>query len=260
MRRQFNKLFKSNKYVNNLLIKLKEHELKKGKEINNEIFTKYPDKKIYKILRKLYKQSDTFSPERAIIMANKIINIVKPLNINFKSLLDYGCSNGTITKELAKQLNINRIYGADIVPIETNDFNFILLKDNNLMPQIKNKSIDLINCSMVLQHVSNINETLSEFKRIISNNGILVIREHDCPNNDFATFLDILHGLYSLVWSEPIEDINFVENYKAYYKTSKEWERLLWSFGFKKIYFLYKKSNINAYYAIYKLINIKGSR
>jgi ubiquinone/menaquinone biosynthesis C-methylase UbiE len=267
MRKQFSLLFKYKKNIDNLLTIMSKNKLK-----NNKILTKtewfdillklikYPDKKIYKILRKMYKQFDTFSDDRGAFMANKIINIVKPLNIELNSLLDYGCANGTITMELAKQLNINKIYGADIVPIKNVDFNFILLDKNNLMPEIKDNSIDFINASMVLHHISNINETLQEFKRIISLDGILVVRDHDCNNNSFSTFLDILHGLYSLVWSNPIEDPKFVEEYKANYKSYKEWDRLLWSFGFKKIYFLYKKSNINAYYAVYKLINIKDSR
>ena len=113
---------------------------------------------------------------------------------------------------------------------------------------------------MVLHHVENINETLMEFKRIISDNGIIVIREHDCKNESFGTFLDILHGLYSLVWSEPIEDPDFVQNYKAYYKSYEEWDKLFRSFGFRKILFDYKKSVIHSYYAVYTLNIFKDSR
>jgi ubiquinone/menaquinone biosynthesis C-methylase UbiE len=225
MRKQFNLLFKYNKNVNNLLSKLAEHKLK-----NNIIIDKYKwkkillkilefdDSKIYKILRKMFIQDETFSEERAKHLAFKIVNIIKPFNYTLKTLLDYGCANGTITKELAKQLNINTYFGADIIDIPNPNFNFFLLKDNNLMPKIKDNTIDLINVSMVLHHVKNIHETLAEFKRIISDYGIIIIREHDCKDKSFATFLDILHGLYSLVWSDPIEDPTFVETYQAYYK------------------------------------------
>jgi len=113
---------------------------------------------------------------------------------------------------------------------------------------------------MVLHHVENIDQTLKEFKRIISDNGIIVIREHDCPDKYFANFLDILHGLYSLVWSEPMEDPNFVKNYKAYYKKEDEWNKLFKYYGFQRIYFDYKKSTINAYYAVYTPIIITGTR
>lgn len=267
MRKQFNLLFKYRKNVENLLIKLTEHELKDNTKLSKEDckkillkFVKYPDEKIYKKLREMYKQDDCFNESRGIVMASKIINIVKPLNIKINSLLDYGCANGTITRELAKQLNGNNIYGADIKDLVNPDFNFILLKDNNLMPTIKSRSIDFINASMVLHHVKNINETLKEFRRIISDKGIIVVREHDSRNKSFATFLDILHGLYSVVWSEPMEDPDFVTTYEAYYKSIEEWDKLFRSFGFQKIYFDYKKSVINAYYAVYTPIIINGTR
>jgi ubiquinone/menaquinone biosynthesis C-methylase UbiE len=267
MRNQFNLLFKNNMYIDNLLTKLSKHKLKNNNYLNKKKWKyilknliKNSDQEIYKILRDMYKQENCFSIERGIIMASKIINIVKSFPINISSLLDYGCSNGTITKELAKRLNVTKIYGADIIPIENPDFNFILLKENNLMPLIKDKSIDFINASMVLHHVKNINETLNEFRRIISDKGIIVLREHDCTDENFAYFLDILHGLYSLVWSEPMEDPNFVNTYEAYYKNFQEWDKIFWKFGFKKIYFNYKKSVINAYYAVYTPNILEGNR
>ena len=267
MRNQFNLLFRYKKNVENLLIKLSEHDLKNKTKLNkdewNEVLLKlikYPDTKIYKILRKMYNQDDCFNQSRAIVMASKILNIVKPLNIKINSLLDYGCANGTITKELAKNLNVSQIYGADIKDLINPDFNFILLKDNNFMPSIKNKSIDFINASMVLHHVKDIDVTLKEFRRIISDNGIIVVREHDCRNTSFSTFLDILHGLYSVVWSEPMEDPDFVNTYEAYYKSYETWDKLFRIYGFQKIYFDYKKSVINAYYAVYTPIIIEDTR
>ena len=270
MKNQFNLLFTYKKYIDNLLIKLSDHELKNNKKIDKNNWKKillklikYPDIKIYKILRKMYKQDDCFSENRAIIMASKITNIILNVQKNkMNSMLDYGCANGTITKELGKQLNIKKIYGADIKELNNIDknFNFILLKNNNLMPQIKNNSIDFINISMVLHHIENINETLNEFKRIISNNGIICIREHDCKDKSFGTFLDILHGLYSLVWTEPMEDPDFIQNYYANYKSYEEWDNLFRVHGFQKIYFNYKKSVINAYYAVYVPIILEDSR
>jgi len=283
MRQQFNLLFRYINNVDNLLIKLSEHELKykkhelkyKKHELNNKYdkyqwkkillqIIKYPDEKIYKILRKMYKQDDCFSDMRGLVMATKIVNIVKSINTpgccKINSLLDYGCANGTITKELARQLNINNIYGADIKDSINPNFNFILLQNNNLMPTIKNNSIDFINASMVLHHVKDIDQTLNEFKRIISSKGIIVVREHDCRNESFSTFLDILHGLYSLVWSEPMEDPDFVKTYEAYYKSYDEWDKLFRSYGFQKIYFDNKKSVINAFYSVYTPIILEGSR
>ena len=144
------------------------------------------------------------------------------------------------------------VYGSDVQYYDNKDFNFIKLEKNNEMEIINTGSIDLITCSMVLHHVVDIESALKELRRVISNDGILIIREHDCINKTFASFLDILHGLYGLVWSEPIEDPNFINEYKASYKNSEEWTKIITSFGFTKINEIrHNKSNIRAYYAVY---------
>jgi ubiquinone/menaquinone biosynthesis C-methylase UbiE len=263
-KQQFKFIFNNDQNIKiRLLKKLAEKELINGTKytiedwnniINKYLNNNYNDEIIYLKLRKLFKKENNFDNiDRSIVLAKNIIKFI-PKHIKVNTLLDYGCSSGAITKQLGKLLNVKNLFGSDIKNYETNEFNFILLKNNNLMPDIKNNSVNVITCSMVLHHIENINETLLEFKRIILKDGIIIVREHDCKTNNFAVFLDIIHGLYSLVWSDPIEDINFIDTYFANYKTKKEWIELFKYFGFRKIYEFVKPNSINAYYSIFKLI------
>jgi SAM-dependent methyltransferase len=69
------------------------------------------------------------------------------------------------------------------------------LQQQQILPMLRDNSIDFINASMVFHHVKNITETLLELRRIISKDGVLVIREHHCASPDMAAFLDIVHGI-----------------------------------------------------------------
>lgn len=264
----FRIVFNSDKAVKNLLYTLSNHTLTDNKTkysmaewkklIGSYLSKGYNDEKIYKKLRLLYSKDISFSDlGRAAYLASNLITFL-PKNKNYNTLLDYGCANGAITRELYKQLNINpkNVYGSDISTYDNTDFNFIHVNTDNKLSSIKSGSIDLITCSMVLHHIVDLNSALQELRRVISPNGILIVREHDCQDHNFSAFLDIIHGLYSLVWSEPIEDPNFIKEFKSYYKDSNEWTTIISSFNFTKISEdKNDKSNMKAYYSVYKVNN-----
>jgi ubiquinone/menaquinone biosynthesis C-methylase UbiE len=161
-----------------------------------------------------------------------------------RRILDYGCAEGAITALLGSSLQLaaSEIYGADIRAIPSPGFTFLHLKSEeeyvqqqnfHMFPQLADASIDLINASMVFHHVTNIRHVLAELRRIISPNGCLVLREHLCDSSEFAAFLDITHGLYSLAWSQPVEWPLFVSEYKAFYRNRDQWTEVLKAAGFK---------------------------
>jgi 2-polyprenyl-3-methyl-5-hydroxy-6-metoxy-1,4-benzoquinol methylase len=176
----------------------------------------------------------------------KMIRECIPSYININSYLDYGCAEGNITISMGKNLKLqsNNIHGADVRSIPNDGFNFIQLnaenKDipplpNSILPTIQNNSISIITCSMVMHHVQHPLETFQELRRIIQDNGCLVMREHHCDSTEMATFLDIVHGLYSLSWSNPIEWPNFLDEYEAYYKSQTDWDKIAIDAGFKRV-------------------------
>ena len=140
---------------NNLLYLLSNHTLSDGKTkysikqwknmINYYLNNKYNDEEIYKILRTIYSKDVSFSNlERATHLALNIIKSI-PKNKKIYSLLDYGCANGAITRELYKKMNIEQknVYGSDVQYYDNKDFNFIKLEKNNEMEIINTGSIKL---------------------------------------------------------------------------------------------------------------------
>lgn len=159
------------------------------------------------------------------------------------SLLDYGCAEGALTANLAKRLNISESvsYGADVRCIPAKGFTFVHIPSDEecrdgrpLLPSLHDRSIDLVTASMVLHHVRHVDRTLSELRRLISPQGVLVLREHHCATPDIAMFLDIVHGFYSLCWCPAVEWPAFLDEYVAYYRPREEWTRLLAAAGFQQ--------------------------
>lgn len=163
-----------------------------------------------------------------------------------KSLLDYGCAEGAITSNLGKclQLPPDKIFGADVRAIASRDFTYVQLAAENpdeppsstgtILPTIADKSISIVNCAMVFHHVTHTKAIMEELRRVIdSTEGLLILREHDCRNAPTGAFLDIVHGLFSLAWKDPVEWPNFVAEYRAFYRSREEWSALLQECGFR---------------------------
>lgn len=163
-----------------------------------------------------------------------------------KTVLDYGCAEGAITAELGRQLGLtpDRIFGADVRAIPSEGFTFMpLLAEEDgrppamrrILPGIADSSVDLITSAMVFHHVTHVRATLLELRRVISPQGVFILREHHCPSAEMAAFLDIMHGLYSLSWSQPVEWPKFIQEYKAWYRTQEEWNSLILDAGFMRL-------------------------
>ena len=160
--------------------------------------------------------------------------------------LDYGCAEGAITAEMGKYLNLpkTQIFGADVRAIPDEGFQFIQLGSEHdecppaprsILPMMSDSTMSIITCSMVMHHVRHPLQTLRELRRVIRHDGCLIIREHHCDNQEMATVLDIIHGLYSLSWSTPIEWPNFIDEYRARYLSQSELDDVAYQAGFIRI-------------------------
>lgn len=190
------------------------------------------------------------SEERSDFLVNRIIECLpEPIQKNpsqhITSLLDYGCAEGGITAEVGKKLQLppEKTYGADVRSITSHTFQFLPLANENrskplgighILPSLQNNSISLITTSMVFHHVMHIDHVLLELRRILNwENGLLLIREHDCLSSSSGAFLDIVHGLYSLAWQNPVEWPDFILEYEAFYRSREQWTSLLSGYGFE---------------------------
>lgn len=240
------------------------------------------DRKIYTELRKIYigngfenvklrsKTANEFIDDkqlliRAAIRVKEISNIL-PKNAKIKSAIDFGCGDGGLISAIAEKYKIpkEKAFGLDITKLKPQKtFTFKLLDSNNYKLDFEDKSIDLITVLMVLHHVRDppgsieegklLKSYISEFKRILSPNGHLIIREHDFNQEGLDILLDIIHGMYSLVLAEVPENIEFPKGFYALYREKGEWKNMIESLGFKSINSTEPEKSQKMYYELFKI-------
>ena len=195
------------------------------------------------------------SNSRSLSRVNDILLYLDALNMcDIKNkeeyvYVDIGCSEGGITQFLGKSLGLNHVYGVDIV----DESKITRIDDNNdvHMEYIKldmtkhteyclpflDESVDLITILMCLHHINKNESCIKEISRTMKKGGYLIVQEHDAQTKEDKICLDILHGMYSIVWNEvgKVEDPNFCETYESFYKSRKEWTELILSNGFEEI-------------------------
>lgn len=265
---QINKLMEDSS-TKKMLIKFLYEKLKQNKEmfleVENFLLTQKntSDKKIYnKIHSIIYKNNITESSndtsEKSRYIADQIMKFLQgKLRTKIISYLDIGCAEGSLTVEIGKRLKLSKyhIHGCDIRDIKkTANFNFRLIKNDKL--PYENNSMSVISVIMVLHHVKELKKMLSEIYRVLQPGGYLLIKEHDSTSEQFSNFIDVVHGLYSLSLSHPVEDPTFCENYYASYKAENEWRNIITSVGFDKTFyssFPKKKYSIQQwFYSLFK--------
>lgn len=155
------------------------------------------------------------------------------------SVLDLGCGEGSITNVVGRLLGLERdnIHGCDTFPIEDEIlFNYQMLDplERNRLPYEDAKH-EIVYAFMSLHHIRNVERTLAEVFRVLKPGGIFIIREHDCVTEGLGMVLDIVHGFYSMVWSNPQEKKDFETEYWAYYRRAGELEQLIVAAGFERV-------------------------
>jgi len=193
------------------------------------LLSKQNDYQTYKELRKLYKNKNNkiklitpISCNKNKILAQTIIWKLKYIkNVEITKYLDIGTGNGAFAIIFGNELNLDRknIYGSDFEYFsERGDWNRTTFTDYfNFVPIIKNEkypfeddTFNIITMKMVLHHVDNLDFTLKEIKRILKNNGLLIIIEHSAFTYVDYMLNDIEHGLYINVYnSNSLEEYSY---------------------------------------------------
>jgi SAM-dependent methyltransferase len=153
-----------------------------------------------------------------------------------RGLLDYGCAEGSITAALGRAYGLapDTVHGCDVrEPAAREGFTFRLV-DGRTLPYAAG-SFGVATALMALHHVADVPAVLAELARVLAPGGFLVLREHDCAFPALAVSLDLVHGLYSLVWSAPPEWPAFVTEYYAHYRPRAEWTALCAAAGLTRV-------------------------
>jgi SAM-dependent methyltransferase len=197
-------------------------------------------------------------------MIENLAKSYKQLSPQFSSsvYLDIGCGNGAKTVKFGKQFGIPpaNIFGADIphwgpYKAHKHPFQFSEILEGGRL-QYADNSIDLITCVLMLHHVKDLDQLLSEINRVLKVGGFLLIIEHNNLTDYDNMTLEMLHMLYGYLYDGNMKYLEAPDF--SSYKNWLEWDYVM------KPYFSYVKGNIllpnlvndtrydNIFYTFYK--------
>ena len=217
------------------------------------------DSKIFKDLLKLkFTPENMYSEKSDTNRAfKKWHNIKYNIPKNISSILDYGGNIGMTASVLGRKilkLPKNKTLVVDVEEwsgnkwIPRDDITFYSVEN---MKKIPSGSVDLITCFHTLHHIpkKEYDYILSNFYRILSTSGCLVLFEHNCTNKEWAGLIDLEHAIYDVVVSKKISYVNFVENeHYAKYLSINNWLKLFQKYGFKQHMIKELKNKDNSFY------------
>lgn len=197
--------------------KLNEETVVKIKElINSKISDNLVITKLTEYIPKITSEFD--SSRRGKKFADEWFSVIKTTKLNFTKYLDVGSNTGSITVEFGKNLGLNKdsIHGIDldsfstqkIIPVKGFDFQYY----NGLKIPFNDNTFDIITCSMVLHHVKYQSILISDIRRVLKKNGIILIKEHDSKSESVDNLIKLEHLLYDTL-SLGLSYNNFSENY-----------------------------------------------
>jgi ubiquinone/menaquinone biosynthesis C-methylase UbiE len=176
--------------------------------------------------------------------------------------LDFGGGDGEIGAAIASRLHItkNNAFVSDVkswfgnIKESTYQNKVTYRYLNSQILPFKTEMFDLITCFQVLHHIKDYEKTLRQMLRVLKFGGVILIREHDCRNVEDSVLIDLEHSIREMVLEG--KEIEYLQSYHAKYFSQGELDRILSSFGLKKIEMVYPspKGPTRQYYAAWRKI------
>lgn len=214
-------------YKNRLNEMLSYFMTEKNKDkIINMIKDNKNDREIYQFIKNNYKLKNSRKDKISVYRMAKISDII---SYNFDKnrkikLLDIGIGTGKKTK-IIQQFTNCEIYGADIKDwgpysdVKKFNFPFEFIQENPYKIPYKDKMFECIILILTLHHCEDIIATINECKRILKDDGIIVIIEHDVWNDYDNMIIDMQHCIYQKIFKEK-------EHPRGNYFNFYEWDLL----------------------------------
>jgi SAM-dependent methyltransferase len=158
------------------------------------------------------------------------------------AMLDIGCAEGAITAAVGFRLGLPEecVFGCDVRDVPgARGFRFRVVREDERLAEAYSDELrrrggfDLVTLFMSLHHLRDPGAMLAQVRRLLRPDGLLLIREHDSESRRMDALIDVLHGMYARVWSNPPEMPQFCGAFRAWYRSRSEWRRKLERQGFE---------------------------
>ncbi len=205
-----------------------------------------PDNQIYEECRKLVEVKVRTDDERAESKAAYMMrHIPEKLKAGLTTVdyLDFGCNDGSISMALGKALGMatTQVFGADIQRYDggLRPEQFALVGAKGVLPFPDGK-FGFISALMTLHHVPkvDISTTIAELWRVMADDGVLIIREHNVDavaQPHVATVLDLQHELFDYVWGNARWTDRVGDGSGTNYLSTETWDTLIQTVGFSPL-------------------------
>lgn len=139
-----------------------------------------------------------------------------------------GAGDGSIAFEMMQQWQLKRenVNGIEVATYPNRkDINWMSYESNGRIP-IESGSIQIITLMMVLHHIDNPGRILAEIERILSHDGLLIVRETDAFNQNEQKLNQVLDTMFYRVFAE-----NSTVPLPNKYKARNDWKTYIEGFG-----------------------------
>ncbi|HEX7155404.1 MAG TPA: class I SAM-dependent methyltransferase [Thermoanaerobaculia bacterium] len=118
--------------------------------------------------------------EASALNRRNIIGLVRDAGATGGALMDLGCDDGVWTMELARACGAKRVYGVELVDEQAAKASALGIEVSKLnlnapMPELPSSAFDVIHANQVIEHVSSVDNFVSEVHRLLKPGGVAVI-------------------------------------------------------------------------------------
>jgi ubiquinone/menaquinone biosynthesis C-methylase UbiE len=111
---------------------------------------------------------------------HKIKKLLSKLNIHGEVMIDIGCSDGTVTKQLAESIAAKEVWGIDIsekslMYAHSKGIKTLKLDINHEMLPFPDNTIDVVTGIEIIEHLINPDNFYRESYRVLKDNGYLIL-------------------------------------------------------------------------------------
>lgn len=209
------------------------------------------DKELYNMFLQTNTMMDLVdtNPVSSTPYTKHIVSQLKINKIQVKTLLDFGCGDGMVVRDMMEQLKLDKenVYCSDIVkyPSINEDLQFI---ESDVLESLPKEYFDVITAKLVLHHLESgeLVTILQKLFTLLKPGGVFVVQEFAAIEDNrelYNNALDVVHDVYNILIEKDNTWVNKKNDIRVY-KTMTEWDNIIQSHGFV-ITGLNMKNNMN---------------